>query len=63
MSDEAGADDGDVRSEIDQDQLRALKRLGADAEAVALPTASECPSRPSTQTRLPRRGQLWARAA
>lgn len=25
-----------VRSEIEQDQLRALKRLGADADAVAL---------------------------
>ena len=37
MSHNAGADDdGGVRSEIEQDQLRALKRLGADADAVAL---------------------------
>ncbi len=37
MSNEAGVDDGGgVRSEIEQDQLRALKRLDADADAVVL---------------------------
>lgn len=36
MTDDVGEDDRGVGREVEQDQLRALKRLEADADAVAL---------------------------